>query len=44
MQTIDTHEFTDLGDAVIETRGSAMAGVVDPLGGFRQTAGFSAED
>lgn len=44
MQDINTHELCDLGDAVVATRGSAMAGTIDPLAGFRQTAGFSSED
>lgn len=44
MRDIDNCERTDLGDAVVETKGSAMVGIVEPLGGFRAPAGISSED
>lgn len=37
-------EAVDLGDAVVETKGTAPVGNVDPISGFRQKAGFSNED
>ncbi|GAA0731701.1 benenodin family lasso peptide [Sphingomonas japonica] len=44
MRNEHENELIDLGDAVAETKGTAILGQVDPLSGYRSGAGFSNED
>lgn len=44
MNDFNSDDRIDLGDAVVETKGSAMIGTADPLSGLRLSTGFSSED
>jgi hypothetical protein len=45
MNTIETNEqLVDLGDAVLETKGTEVSGQIDLTGGYRKAMGLSSDD
>ena len=44
MNTIETNEqVVDLGDAVLETKGTEVSGQIDLTGGYRKAMGLSSD-